>query len=68
MKAHRLNDVRNNLSLDEGFRRRQRQMPIVANSGQSAMELLVGNYRRTRARTKVQSYSSSATGMRLAEF
>ena len=41
MKAHRLNDVRNDLSLDEGFRRRRQQMPlIVANSGQSAKELL----------------------------
>ena len=52
MKAHRLNDVRNDLSLDEGFRRRRQQMPlIVANSGQSAKELLelVGELPRTRA-------------------
>ena len=29
MKVHRLNDVRNDLSLDEGFRRRQQKMPIA---------------------------------------
>jgi len=71
MKAHRLDDVRNDLSLDEGFRRRQQQMPIVAqtpaNSPRNYWNWL-GNYRRTRAGTKVQLYPSTATRMRLAEF